>query len=220
MWDLWVKNQGMTKELCKSLNIEHHTSLLYRSNMNGVVEVKNKNIKKIVQKMVKTCKDWHEMLPFTLHDYRAQLRTSTGETPFSLVYVMELVLPIEVEIPSLRILTKVKRDEAEWVQTRLDQLNLIEEMRLEALCHGQLQQKRLKMEFDKKVNPQNLQVGDLVLRKIMPIHTNPRGKWTPNCEGLYIVRKVLAGGALILSTMDGEDLASLVNADAVKKYFP
>ncbi|XP_016755213.1 uncharacterized protein [Gossypium hirsutum] len=32
-------------------------------------------------------------------------RTSTGEMPFSLVYEMEAVLPIEVEIPSLRVLT-------------------------------------------------------------------------------------------------------------------
>ena len=39
------------------------------------------------------------------------MRTSTGVTPFSLVYGMEAVLPIEVEIPSLRVLieTKLKR---------------------------------------------------------------------------------------------------------------
>jgi hypothetical protein len=52
--------------------------------------------------------------------------------------------------------------------------------------------------------------------KILPIHTDPRGKWTQNYEGSYIVRKIFYGGALILSTMDGEDLPSPVNADAVK----
>ncbi|RDY10764.1 hypothetical protein CR513_04665, partial [Mucuna pruriens] len=39
----------------------------------------------------------------------------------------QVVLPIEVEIPSLRVLAEAKLDEAEWVQQRLDQLNLIEE---------------------------------------------------------------------------------------------
>ena len=51
--------------------------------------------------MVVTYKDWHEMLPFTLHEYQTSVHTSTGETSFSLVYGMEVVLPIEVEIPSL-----------------------------------------------------------------------------------------------------------------------
>ena len=46
-----------------------------------------------------------------------------------------------------------------------------------------------------------------------------KGKWMPNYEGPYVVRKFLSGGALILSTMDGEDLPSPVNKGAVKKYY-
>lgn len=88
-----------------------------------------------------------------------------------------------------------------------------------ALCHGQLYQKRLKKAFDETVHPRNLQVGGLVLKKILLIHTDPQGKWTPDYEGPYIVRKVFSGGALILSTMDRDDLASPVKADAVKKYY-
>ena len=64
--------------------------------MNGAVKAANKNIKKIVQKMVVTYKDWHDMLPFALHGYRTSARTSTGETPFSLVYGMEAVFLVEV----------------------------------------------------------------------------------------------------------------------------
>ena len=108
--------------------------------MNGDVEEANKNIKKIVQKMVATYKDWHEMLPFALHGYRTSIRTSTGATLFSLVYGMEAVLPIEVEIPSMRVLMEAKLTEAEWCQARYDELNLIEEKRMTALCHGQLYQ--------------------------------------------------------------------------------
>ena len=82
--------------------------------MNGTVEAANKNIKKIIQKMVVTYKDWHEMLPFALHGYHTSIRTSIGENPFSLVYGMEVVLPVEVEIPSLRVLMEAKWTEAEW----------------------------------------------------------------------------------------------------------
>ena len=88
--------------------------------MNGPIEAANKNVKKIVAKTNDTYKDWHEKLPFALHAYRTAVRTSTGATPFSLAYGMEAVLPIEVEIPSLRVLMKAKLEEAEWIQTRYD----------------------------------------------------------------------------------------------------
>ena len=72
--------------------------------MNGDVKAANKNIKKIIQKITVTYKDWHEMLPFSLHGYRTTMRTSTRETTFYLVYGMEAFLPIEVPVPSLRSL--------------------------------------------------------------------------------------------------------------------
>ena len=76
------------------------------------------------------------MLPFALHSYCTTMCTPTGATPLSFVYGMEVVLPIEVQIPSLRIIHDTGLSEDEWVQTRLDQLNLIDEKRLAAICHG------------------------------------------------------------------------------------
>ncbi|KAI5386691.1 hypothetical protein KIW84_073006 [Lathyrus oleraceus] len=173
----------MMAELCREFKIEHHNSSPYRPKMNGAVEAANKNIKKIVQKMVVTYKDWHEMLPFALHGYQTSVRTSTGVTPFSLVYGMEAVLPVEVQIPSLRVLMDVKLQEAEWVRTRYEELSLIEEKRLAAICHGQLYQQRMKRAFDRKVRPRVYHVGDLVLKRILPPQNDRRGKWTPNYEG-------------------------------------
>ena len=111
--------------------------------MNGAVEVDNKNIKKIIKKTIDTYKDLHKKLPFALHAYHTSVRTSTGVTPFSLVYGMEVVLPIEVEISSLKVLMETKLEDADWVRARYEQLNLIEEKRLSALCHGQLYRKRM-----------------------------------------------------------------------------
>lgn len=212
-------NNKMMKELCKEFKIEHHNSSPYRPKMNGAVEAANKNIKKIVQKMVVTYKDWHEILPFALHGYRTTVRTSTGATPFSLVYGMKAVLPIEVEIPSMKVIMEAKLDEAQWVRNRYEELNLIEEKRMTALCHGQLYQQKLKRAFDKKVHPRVFREGDLVLKRIIPGQRDSRGKWAPNYEGPFVVKKVFSGGALILTNMDGNDLQHPVNSDAVKKYF-
>jgi hypothetical protein len=42
---------------------------------------------------------------------------------------------LEVESPSFRILKETKLDESEWAKLRFEQLNLINEKRLSAICH-------------------------------------------------------------------------------------
>ena len=69
------------------------------------------------------------------------MRTSTGATPYSLAYGMEAVLPVEVEIPLLWILREVELEEAEWVEDRCVQLNLIDECRLQAMHIARCYQK-------------------------------------------------------------------------------
>ena len=78
------------------------------------------------------------MLPFVLHAYHTIVRTSTGTTPYSLVYGMKVVMHLEVEIPSLRELMDSELEEAEWAKVRYEQLNLINEKRITAICHHQL----------------------------------------------------------------------------------
>ena len=67
-------------ELCAEWKIKHSNSSPYRPKMNSVVEAANKDVKKVIQKMVVTYKDWHEMLSFALHAYRIAFQTSIGAT--------------------------------------------------------------------------------------------------------------------------------------------
>ncbi|KAK7313139.1 hypothetical protein VNO77_37582 [Canavalia gladiata] len=112
---------------------------------------------------------------------------------------------------------EAKLEEAEWVQARMDQLNLIDEKRLTAMCHGQLYQRRMKKAFEKKVHPRQFREGDLVLKKVLPMQKASQGKWAPNYHGPYVVKRTFSGGALILADMDGKDLPNPTNSDAVKK---
>ena len=123
--------------------IEYHNPSLYRPQANGAVEAANKNIKRILSKMVKTYKDWSEYLPFSLWGYRTTMRTDTGQTPFSLVYSCEAVLPIEIEIKSLRVMMEAKTPENEWARKRYDHLMSLDEKRMDALFHTQIYQKRI-----------------------------------------------------------------------------
>ncbi|XP_070017069.1 uncharacterized protein [Nicotiana sylvestris] len=121
-----------------------------------------------------------------------------------LVYGTEVVIPAEVEIPSLRIIQEVELDDAEWVKGRYEQLALIDGKRMNAVCHGQLYQNRMSRAFNKRINPRKFTPGQLVLKKIFPHQDEAKGKFSPNWQGPYMVHRVLTGGALILAEMDGE----------------
>ncbi|XP_070022101.1 uncharacterized protein [Nicotiana sylvestris] len=84
---------------------------------------------------------------------RTTVRTSIGATPYLLVYGTETVIPVEVEIPSLRIIVEAEIDDNERVKTRLEQLSLIDEKKLVAVCHGQLYRKRMARAYNKKGSP-------------------------------------------------------------------
>ena len=83
--------------LLERYGIQHHRSSTYRPQTNGAIEVANKNIKRILQRTIETSHDWSEKLPFALWAYHTFFRTSIRATPYSLVYGIESVLPIEVE---------------------------------------------------------------------------------------------------------------------------
>lgn len=93
----------------------------------------NKNIKTILRKSVITYKDWAERLPFALWGYRTSIRSSTGATAQSLVYGMEAVLQVEMEVGSLRIMMESQVSKAEWAKDRYEQLSLIDKRRLKIL---------------------------------------------------------------------------------------
>nr|CAN80607.1 hypothetical protein VITISV_033525 [Vitis vinifera] len=147
--DRGVHFQAEVDTLLQKYAIRHHRSSAYRPQTNGAVKAVNKNIKRILRKMVETSRDWSEKLPFALWAYRTFFRTSTGATPYSLVYGMEAVLPVKTEMGSLRVALKQQIFETEWAQARCDQLNLLDERRLRVADHVQAYQRKMTHAFKK-----------------------------------------------------------------------
>ncbi|XP_074291207.1 uncharacterized protein LOC141617978 [Silene latifolia] len=159
--------------------------------------------------------------PFALWGYRTSIRSATGATPYYLVYGMEVVQQVELEVPSLRILLESQVPKADWVQARYDSLVMLDERRLNALHHVQLYQKKIERAFNKKVKPREISEGDLVLksvRALLPI--DPRGKFKLNWADPYLVKKILSGGAVRLTNLDGNNFTYPTNLDQLKKYYP
>ncbi|KAG9453464.1 hypothetical protein H6P81_006368 [Aristolochia fimbriata] len=88
-------------------------------------------------------RSWDEKLPEALWAYRTTARTPTQSTPYSLVYSSEAVLPLEVQLPSLRIAVREGLTMEECAQLRLAELESLDEQRLEAQQRLECYQSRM-----------------------------------------------------------------------------
>ncbi|PKI63908.1 hypothetical protein CRG98_015689 [Punica granatum] len=74
--------------------------------------------------------------------------------------------------------------------------------------------------FNAKVHHREFKPEDLVLRKVLHVAPDSRGKFAYKYDKLFVIREVFSGGAIILTDMDGTENALLVNADTLRKYYP
>ena len=89
-----------------------------------------------------------EELPSVLWSYRTTPRRSTGETPFSLAYGVEAVIPLEVGLPTLR---SAAFDTGLNEQTLAKDLDLIEERREAALIKLTSYHQQLSRSYNRRV---------------------------------------------------------------------
>ena len=94
--------------------------------------------------------------------YQTSVKTATGFTPFQLVYGLEVVLPIECEIPSLRLTIELLPHTTEEEQ-RLLYLSHLNEICQDAALANESHKKCIKKQYDRAVKPRTFSEGDLVL---------------------------------------------------------
>jgi len=166
-------------------------------------------------------RDWHDRLPYALWAYRTSMRIATGATPYSLVYGEEAVIPLEIEIPSLRIELKDIMKELQVWEAKMNQLEALDEKRVHALEHLRACKQRISRAYGNKITPKAFQVTDMVLQENGSNTTardDLKGKFEPNWVGPYIILEAHGKGSYRLSTLDGKVLKNPINARNLKKY--
>ena len=87
--------------------------------------------------------NWHHILFSTLWAYRTSVKTTTGFTPFQLVYGLEAVLPIQCQIPSLKLVVEHLPDTSAEEEIFL-YLNNLDKTRRDAALAIDAHKKRVK----------------------------------------------------------------------------
>ena len=91
------------RRYCCDLGMRNRYSTPAYPQRNGQAVVVNKVILNGLKKRLDDAKGkWVEELPHVLWTYQTTPRRSTGETPFSMTYRVEAVIPLEAGFPMLR----------------------------------------------------------------------------------------------------------------------
>ena len=121
-----------------------------------------------------------EELSHVLWTYRTTPRRSIRETPFSMTYGAEVIIPLETGFPTLRTISFTPSNNDRLLGKSLD---LIEEQKENVMVQLAYYQHKLKQGYDVNVKLRPLAPGDLVLRKVLGTAKNPVwGKLRPNWE--------------------------------------
>ena len=206
-----------TESFCKKYNINLVKSTPRYPQANGQAESSNKIIINNLKKRLTSHKGkWAEELPWVLWSDRTTPKTSTGQTPFSLVYGAEAVLPTEIITPTARygLLTPATNQ----VEMAHD-IDTVDELRQTAKLRMASYQQRIARSYNKHVHIRLFRVGDMVLRKTFQNTTDPTaGKFADTWEGPYFIDAVVGKGAYQLSTLDGRQIPRTWNALHLKFY--
>ncbi|GJT94441.1 reverse transcriptase domain-containing protein [Tanacetum coccineum] len=118
------------KDWCEKLIIRHCFASVKHPQANGLVERANRSLGEgIKARLGKKTKNWVEEISHVLWAHRTMNKSSNGETPFSLTYGAEAIIPVEIGMPTLRTaeIDMIKNNEALGID-----LDLLEEKREQA----------------------------------------------------------------------------------------
>ncbi|XP_070046866.1 uncharacterized protein [Nicotiana tomentosiformis] len=161
-------------------------------------------------------KDWFVKLDEALWAYRTAFKTTTGTSPFKLVYCKSCHLPVEIEHKAYWVIKMLNLDLSLAGDHRLEQMNELEEFTLDACESARIFKEKTKKWHDRLIKPNKFYEGDRVLLYNSRLRLCPekfKSRWT----GPYVVKHVSPYGAIEIQNPDGTE-SFKVNRHILKLY--
>ncbi|GKA09809.1 reverse transcriptase domain-containing protein [Tanacetum coccineum] len=205
------------KDWCENLNIKQRFASVKYAQTNDQVERANCSLGEgIKTRLGKNNRNWVEEVSHVLWAHRTMIKTSNGDTSFSLTYGTEAVIPVKIGMPSLRC-TEV--NQAENDEGLLLNLDILEERRERAAVREARSKARMEKYYNAKARNTSFRTWDFVYRGNKASRAKESEKLGPKWEGLYEVIEALGKEAYKLRNGSGDILLRTWNVQDLKRCY-
>ena len=197
------------------MHTKHVTTTSYHPQTNGLTERFNKTLTTMLSMYVSAAhNDWDRSLKLVTFAYNTAKQSTTGFSPFYLMYARHPVTPCEVifDTPTLGI-----TNEDEYVQTLISD---IERVRKIAKRNIERQQKVSKLAYDKKHEDRQFEVGDRVLVHALKREKGKSTKMKHPYHGPFIIQEKLGPLNYRVKTISGRKREDTVHVNRLKHFVP
>ena len=200
------------KEMCQLLQVGQVRTSVYHPQTDGLVERFNKTLKSMLRKLVETDgKDWDKLLPYVLFAIREVPQSSTGFSPFELLYgrrprgLLDLAKETWEQQPS-RHRTLVEH--VEQMSARMEQVWPMVRTHMEAV---QKEQSRL---YNRGAQVREFKPGDKVMVLVPTTECKFLAKW----HGPYEVREKVGPVNYRVSQPGRRHLTQIYHINLLKQW--
>ena len=220
----------VAQDLYNCSGVQHHVTLPYHPQANGLVEILNRTTTDRLKTMIKKQSDWVDALQTVAWIHPSTCHSSTNYESLRFILGRKPKLPsqckkVDTDITQIQDLTQ---DEVDNIleMAKLENIEILMEMRENVFddAAGNIwqAQKRQKRNYDiqHKDRGEFLQIGDIVMKREM-VNKNRKGGKLDNTisDQMYVVKNFMKNGNIVLQNMDTKELEKKsVPRDQLKKF--
>lgn len=250
-FEIQLNDQGrefvnkVSTELHKLTGVEQRVTSAYHPQCNGLTERQNQTTQNMLLKYLDNQEQWADLLPSVLFAYRTSKHSSTGFSPFFLLFGRQPRLPVDLMVENqpkdtsieekITVMERIRsvacgeipansdidsmgstiEDEQKEVEAMQEQRLNTSKIAMENIAKAQERQKR---NYNKRCNPNNFEDGDEVLMAVVRNKNRCGGKFDERYAGPYKIVTAVTNGVYRLQR-ENKVLKKSVNGNRLKPYY-
>ena len=197
------------EELLRFTKTDRLRTTAYHPQTDGLVERQNQTLKQMIRTYVnKKQSDWDELLPYLSFAYNSSVHSTTGVTPYFLLYGREATLPVDVAMDWI--------PDAQLNRGIHEKMMLARKLAQENLIASQQDQKN---RYDKRHGEANkFNIGDIVMVRTEFVTRGRKKSIAPRFSQLAKVVAISPGNVYKLRL--GPKTYSWINVERMKRFYP